>query len=77
MYEEMKGLPDGRKDELSENPKGTEKKMEAQREKERHGYFVIVNCKPATRIFVRDGEDEQERINAYLEKVNNRPKKWN
>lgn len=66
-----------RKDDLSGNPRGTHEKMERQREKERHGHFVTVNCKPPTQIFVRDGEDAQERINAYLQRISNRPKMWN
>lgn len=77
MIHEMKDPIIERKDDLSGNPRGTHEKVLRQREKERHGRFVTVNCKPPTQIFVRDGEDEQKRINAYLQRISNRLKMWN
>lgn len=65
------------KADLDRNPSVMEMKIERQKEKERHGRFVRVPVPKLTYIFVRDGEDEQERINAHLEKMANRQKMWN
>ena len=62
---------------ISENPKGTELKVAQQREKEKHGRFVTVCERPLTRILVHDGEDKEERKMAFLERMKNRPNKWN
>lgn len=67
-----------RKMELDKNPSGTELKIAQHRELEKHGrYVAIPGDKTRTRVFVRDGEDAEKKIAAYLEKINNRPQKWN
>ena len=67
-----------RKVDLEKNPSGTELKIARQRELEKHGrYIAIPGDKSHTRIFVRDGEDQEKRIAAYLERINNRPQRWN
>lgn len=67
-----------RKADLEKNPKGTELKIAQQREMEKHGrYVAIPGDKTRTRVFVRDGEDAEKKIAAYLERINNRPQKWN
>lgn len=49
-----------------------------ERELEKHGrYVAIPGDKTRTRIFVRNGEDAEKKIAAYLERINNRPQKWN
>lgn len=55
-----------RKVDLEKNPKGTELKIAQHRELEKH-----------TRIFVRNGENVEKRIAAYLDRINNRPQRWN
>lgn len=63
---------------LKNNPHGTELKVMQQREREKHGRYVTVpGDKTRTRIFVRNGEDPEKRIASYLERINNRPQKWN
>lgn len=67
-----------RKVDLEKNPVGTELKVSQQREREKTGrYVAIPGDKTRTRIFVRDGEDAEKRIAAYLERINNRPNRWN
>jgi len=67
-----------RKMELDKNPHGTELKISQQKELEKTGrYVAIPGDKIRTRIFVRNGEDPEKRIAAYLEKISNRPQKWN
>lgn len=67
-----------KKVDLEKNPKGTELKVAHQREMEKHGKYVAVpRDKTHTRIFVRNGEDAEKKIAAYLERINNRPQKWN
>ena len=67
-----------RKMELDRNPAGTHLKVIQQREREKHGkYVAIPGDKTRTRVFVRDGEDPEKRIAAYLERISNRPQKWN
>lgn len=67
-----------KKIDLEKNPSGTEIKVYQQREREKHGRYVSVpGDKTHTRIFVRDGEDAEKKIAAYLERINNRPQKWN
>lgn len=67
-----------RKMELDRNPAGTHLKVIQQHEREKTGrYVAIPGDKTRTRVFVRDGEDPEKRIAAYLERVGNRPKKWN
>lgn len=67
-----------RKIELDRNPAGTHLKVAQQREREKHGkYVAIPGDKTRTRVFVRDGEDPEKRIAAYLERISNRPQKWN
>lgn len=67
-----------RKMELDRNPAGTHLKVIQQREREKHGkYVAIPGDKTRTRVFVRDGEDPEKRIAAYLERIGNRPKMWN
>lgn len=67
-----------RKMELDKNPHGTELKISQQKEREKTGrYVAIPGDKTRTRVFVRDGEDPEKRIAAYLERVKNRPKMWN
>lgn len=67
-----------RKVDLEKNPSGTELKIARQREMEKNGKYVAVPCdKTRTRIFVRDGEDAEKKIAAYLEKINKRPQRWN
>lgn len=66
------------KADLDKNPAGTEAKIAHHRHIERHGrYVAIPGDKSYTRIFVRDGENPEKRISAYLEKINNRTKMWN
>ena len=77
MHTELKGPMAARKYDISTNPKGTELKVEQQREKEKHGRFVTVCERPLTRIFVRNEEDKEERKRAFLEKMRNRPNRWN
>lgn len=63
---------------LEKNPKGTDIKVAKHREREKHGkYVAIPGDKLHTRIFVRNGEDPEKRIASYLERINNRPQKWN
>lgn len=67
-----------RKVDLEKNPSGTELKIARQREMEKHGKYVAVpGDKIRTRIFVRNGEDAEKKIAAYLEKINKRPQRWN
>lgn len=67
-----------RKIDLENNPHGTELKVIQQKEREKHGrYVAIPGDKTRTRIFVRNGEDPEKRIASYLERINNRPQKWN
>ena len=67
-----------RKMDLEKNPTGTELKVAQQREREKTGrYVTIPGDKTRTRIFVRDGEDSEKKIAAYLERINNRPQRWN
>mgnify|MGYP000230643329 CR=1 FL=1 len=66
------------KADLDKNPDGTDVKIAHHRHIEKHGrYVAIPGDKNHTRIFVRDGEDQEKRIAAYLERINNRPQKWN
>lgn len=62
---------------LDRNPHGTEKKVARQREREKAGGYYPVGDKCHTLIFVRDDEDAEKKIAAYLEKINNRPQRWN
>lgn len=67
-----------RKVDLEKNPSGTELKIARQREMEKHGKYVAVpGDKTRTRIFVRNGENVEKKIAAYLEKINKRPQRWN
>lgn len=67
-----------RKVDLEKNPSGTELKIARQREMEKHGKYVAVpGDKTRTRIFVRNGENVAKKIAAYLERINNRPQRWN
>lgn len=67
-----------RKVDLENNPSGTELKIARQREMEKHGKYVAVpGDKTQTRIFVRNGENVEKKIAAYLERINNRPQRWN
>lgn len=67
-----------RKVDLEKNPSGTELKIARQREMEKHGKYVAVpGDKTRTRIFVRNGENVEKKIAAYLERINNRPQRWN
>lgn len=67
-----------RKASLDENPKGIELKVLAQRDREKCGrYYAIPEDKTNTMIFVRDGEDSEKKIAAYLNKIKNRPQRWN
>lgn len=67
-----------RKMDLEKNPSGTELKIAQHRELEKHGkYVAIPGDKTRTRIFVRNGEDAEKKIAAYLERINNRPQRWN
>lgn len=67
-----------RKVDLEKNPSGTELKIARQREMEKHGKYVAVpGYKTHTRIFVRNGEDAEKKITAYLDRINNRPQRWN
>jgi hypothetical protein len=67
-----------RKVDLEKNPSGTELKIARQREMEKYGKYVAVpGDKIRTRIFVRNGEDAEKKIAAYLEKINKRPQRWN
>ncbi len=67
-----------RKMDLEKNPSGTELKIARQREMEKNGKYVAVpGDKTRTRIFVRNGENVEKKIAAYLERINNRPQRWN
>lgn len=67
-----------RKVDLEKNPSGTELKIARQREMEKHGKYVAVpGDKTRTRIFVRNDENVEKKITAYLERINNRPQRWN
>lgn len=66
-----------RKVDLDKNPKGTELKVAEQKEREKLGRYYPVRDLKHTLIFVRNGEDPEKRISSYLEKVKNRPQKWN
>jgi hypothetical protein len=67
-----------RKVDLEKNPAGTELKVAQQREKEKKGrYVTIPGDKSHTRIFVRDDEDAGKKVTSYLERINNRPNRWN
>lgn len=61
-----------RKIDLNKNSSGTELKIAQHRELEKHGkYVAIPGDKTHTRIFVRNGEDAEKKIAAYLERINN------
>ena len=62
---------------LDKNPHGTELKVSRQREREKNGRYYPVGDKCHTLVFVRDGEDAEKKIAAYLERINNRPQRWN
>lgn len=67
-----------RKVDLEKNPSGTELKIARQRELEKHGrYVAIPGDKSHTRIFVCNGEDVEKKVAAYLDRINNRPQRWN
>lgn len=67
-----------RKVDLEKNPVGTELKVAQQREREKKGrYVTIPGDKSHTRIFVRDDEDAGKKVTSYLERINNRPNRWN
>lgn len=67
-----------RKMELDRNPAGTNLKVAQQREREKTGrYVAIPGDKTRTRVFVRDGEDPEKRIAAYLERISNRLQRLN
>ena len=67
-----------RKIDLNKNPSGTELKIAQHRELEKHGkYVAIPGDKTQTRIFVRNGENVEKKIAAYLDRINNRPQRWN
>ena len=67
-----------RKVDLEKNPSGTELKIARQRAMEKHGKYVAVpGDKTHTRIFVRNGENVEKKIAAYLERINKRPQRWN
>lgn len=67
-----------RKMELDRNPAGTHLKVAQQREREKHvKYVAIPGDKTRTRVFVRDGEDPEKRIAAYLERISNRLQRLN
>ena len=62
---------------LEKNPSGTELKIARQREMEKHGkYVAFPGDKTRTRIFVRNGENVEKKIAAYLDRINNRPQRW-
>lgn len=62
-----------RKINLDKNPSGTELKIAQHRELEKHGkYVAIPGDKTRTRIFVRNGEDAEKKIAAYLERIKKR-----
>ena len=65
------------KDDISENPRGTELKVQQQRERERGGRFIRVPGMAKTMLFVPAGKDEREAIERFTEKMNNRKKMWN
>lgn len=59
-----------RKIDLEENPKGTMLKVSQQKELEKTGRYVTVpGYKNHTMIFVRNGDDPEKRIAAYLERT--------
>lgn len=62
---------------LDRNPYGVEKKVFQQQEREKGGRYYPVGDKCHTLVFVRDGEDAKKKIAAYLERINNRPNRWN
>lgn len=67
-----------RKVDLEKNPSGTELKIAQHRKLEKHGkYVAIPGDKSHTRIIVRNGEDVEKKVAAYLERINNRPQRWN
>lgn len=60
-----------RKVDLEKNPSGTELKIAQHRELEKHGrYVAIPGDKSHTRIFVKNGDNPEKRIAAYLERMN-------
>lgn len=67
-----------RKMELDRNPSGTHLKVAQQREREKTGrYVAIPGDKTHTMIFIKDGENVEKKITAFLEKINKRPLRWN
>lgn len=67
-----------RKVDLEENPKGTMLKESQQKELEKTGrYVAIPGDKTHTMIFIKDGENAEKKITAFLEKINKRPLRWN
>lgn len=67
-----------RKMELDKNPHGTELKISQQKEQEKTGrYVAIPGDKTHTMIFIKDGENAEKKITAFLEKINKRPLRWN
>lgn len=53
-------------------------KISQQKELEKTGrYVAIPGDKTHTMIFVKDGENAEKKITAFLEKINKRPLRWN
>lgn len=67
-----------RKVDLEENPKRTMLKVSQQRDLEKNGIYVAIpGDKTHTMIFIKDGENAEKKITAFLEKINKRPLRWN
>lgn len=63
--------------EIGKNPPGTLKEVARQKEREKGGRYYPVGDKCHTLVFVRAGEDVEMKIAAYLERMKNRPQRWN
>ena len=54
---------------IYKNPEGYEKNVEAQRARECHGRYVLVDRH--TRIFVKEGEDAKAKVKRFIERTRN------
>ena len=55
-----------------------QQKINYQKELEKTGrYVAIPGDKTHAMIFIKDGENAEKKITAFLEKINKRPLRWN
>lgn len=59
---------------ITENPEGTDKKVVEHRKREKNGRYVRVDER--TMIFVKNGLNKDEAIKRYMNRINNKNKRW-